>query len=190
MAFFDELGKRLSGTASKVQEMTRDGIELTKLQQEQKRLENEIEKDELALGKLARHLLKDSDDPAVKAIIDKLNSEEADLKAVFDRRDYIKSLGRCPACGTAVQSGSKFCPACGERIPEREAPDPVFKRENKDMEFCPNCGATVRPGLKFCPMCGKPYSSDVKETIIIGDMEQKAAPAEPSEETNSDETNE
>jgi membrane protease subunit (stomatin/prohibitin family) len=47
---------------------------------------------------------------------------------------------RCPHCGKALASASKFCPECGKRIE-------VEKR-------CPECGSTVQASAKFCPECG------------------------------------
>ncbi|MDD2504320.1 MAG: zinc-ribbon domain-containing protein, partial [Clostridia bacterium] len=49
----------------------------------------------------------------------------------------------CPSCQTIIAMGSKFCPACGEKI----ALSPVGK--------CSQCGTTVPGGAKFCPGCGK-----------------------------------
>ena len=46
----------------------------------------------------------------------------------------------CPACGTQVNNGAKFCPNCGEKLPTKK--------------FCPNCGAEVSANAKFCPECG------------------------------------
>ena len=45
----------------------------------------------------------------------------------------------CPSCGTAVLSGTKFCPECGAPM---NCP-------------CPKCGASVPAGTKFCPECGE-----------------------------------
>ena len=47
----------------------------------------------------------------------------------------------CPACGQVVSAGSKFCNACGTRMPEAPA-------------FCGECGQPVQPGSKFCNQCG------------------------------------
>jgi membrane protease subunit (stomatin/prohibitin family) len=47
----------------------------------------------------------------------------------------------CPKCGANVPSGSKFCPACGEK--------------QAAATFCPNCGKQVPAGAKFCPSCGQ-----------------------------------
>ena len=47
----------------------------------------------------------------------------------------------CPSCGKTVAAGSKFCPECGARMPEKS--------------FCSECGHEIPAGSKFCPGCGK-----------------------------------
>lgn len=50
----------------------------------------------------------------------------------------------CPSCSRSVPAGSRFCPDCGARMPDRR--------------FCPDCGAEVTAGSRFCPACGKRLS--------------------------------
>jgi hypothetical protein len=49
----------------------------------------------------------------------------------------------CTGCGTALASGVKFCPQCGQ---PRKAPG------------CPGCGAEVQAGTKFCGQCGTKFA--------------------------------
>jgi len=44
----------------------------------------------------------------------------------------------CARCGTANQSGAKFCIECGSAL----------------GQACPSCGTSVDAGAKFCPECG------------------------------------
>jgi class 3 adenylate cyclase/tetratricopeptide (TPR) repeat protein len=46
----------------------------------------------------------------------------------------------CPACGHESAPGARFCGACGERLPARDA--------------CAACGAANPPAHKFCHECG------------------------------------
>lgn len=48
----------------------------------------------------------------------------------------------CSNCGTMLNSNSKFCPECGNKI------------EIKKPSFCTECGEPVVPGSKFCSSCG------------------------------------
>lgn len=48
--------------------------------------------------------------------------------------------GVCPACGSAVPAGSKFCLSCGAKI--------------ETTPFCTNCGKPLPANARFCPECG------------------------------------
>jgi membrane protease subunit (stomatin/prohibitin family) len=56
---------------------------------------------------------------------------------------------KCPKCGAATPSASKFCNECGAKT-DVAAP----------AVLCVKCGATLHPGAKFCSECG---SSQEKE---------------------------
>ncbi len=47
----------------------------------------------------------------------------------------------CPACGSAVAAGAKFCANCGQKQAANNA--------------CPGCGQPIAPGAKFCANCGQ-----------------------------------
>ncbi|NMB78728.1 MAG: zinc ribbon domain-containing protein [Methanomicrobiales archaeon] len=45
----------------------------------------------------------------------------------------------CPACGSTLRPGAKFCTGCGAKIPA----------------VCSGCGAPLSPDAKFCSGCGR-----------------------------------
>ena len=46
----------------------------------------------------------------------------------------------CPNCNASVKKGSKFCPECGNPMPQKK--------------FCTECGTQLGANAKFCPECG------------------------------------
>lgn len=64
----------------------------------------------------------------------------------------------CPVCGRAVGDGVKFCPGCGNQMPQKHV--------------CPVCGRENRAGAAFCSACGAamqgestaPQSQPVEQT--------------------------
>lgn len=62
-------------------------------------------------------------------------------------------MRKCPACGSSIESGIKFCTDCGAEIPQEKE--------------CPRCKALVSMEKKFCEACG--YSFCAKEGSMIGD---------------------
>ena len=94
-----------------------------------------------------------------------------------------RNTRRCPKCGSPVESDSKFCIVCGEKIPEKEevrckvcgyeleegakfCPNcgkPVVIEEVEEKLRCVDCGYELEEGAKFCPNCGKPVMEEVVE---------------------------
>jgi len=84
----------------------------------------------------------------------------------------IASRGRrlaCAHCGTAVDQGARFCPAC----------DRLFPRSAPIGLACPHCATTCLPGAEFCEACGaalppRPYliinESGLRVNILTGDQ--------------------
>jgi len=82
----------------------------------------------------------------------------------------MSSMARCPKDGTMAAPGTKFCPECGEKMTQPEAPNcPKCNSPTMGAKFCPNCGAPTKAaaapancgqcgaalnGAKFCPECG------------------------------------
>ena len=52
----------------------------------------------------------------------------------------VQAASTCPACGSTVPAGSKFCLECGAKL--------------ASQCFCPSCGSRIPVNSKFCPNCG------------------------------------
>lgn len=52
----------------------------------------------------------------------------------------VALAAKCVKCGAELAEGAKFCPECGEPVPQ--------------ISKCPQCGVEVPAGAKFCPECG------------------------------------
>jgi len=58
----------------------------------------------------------------------------------------------CASCGTALQTGQKFCPNCGAPAP---VPPPVaLPSTQSETKFCISCGAKIPSTANFCGSCG------------------------------------
>ncbi len=66
-----------------------------------------------------------------------------------------EEIASCPACGTKVKLGKKFCPDCGTPIPP---PAPIVEAPKVVVElkpsYCTSCGSLLAVGKKFCSECG------------------------------------
>jgi membrane protease subunit (stomatin/prohibitin family) len=56
-------------------------------------------------------------------------------------QEKAEATVECLKCHAKAKAGSKFCPECGEKLPEGR--------------FCQKCGAKLAPNAKFCPECGE-----------------------------------
>ena len=76
---------------------------------------------------------------------------------------------KCPKCGAATASASKFCNECGAKIEVAAAAAPCVKcgsalhagakfcsecGSSQEKEKCLKCQAELAPGAKFCKECG------------------------------------
>lgn len=59
----------------------------------------------------------------------------------------------CPVCGAQMESGKKFCSACGAKRPEPGRCAACGAVQEPGVEFCANCGAKFVPQRK-CKACG------------------------------------
>jgi hypothetical protein len=57
----------------------------------------------------------------------------------------------CSACGTQLESNSKFCVGCGT-----PAPASMKAKSDKQAAYCTSCGQEAPSGSKFCTNCGSP----------------------------------
>lgn len=48
----------------------------------------------------------------------------------------------CPKCNREIPEGMKFCPSCGNPVPQKR--------------HCSNCGNELIEGTRFCSKCGSP----------------------------------
>src|SRR5438477_6230331 len=70
---------------------------------------------------------------------------------------------RCPNCGTANETGRKFCGECGSAL----------------ANLCPTCSTPNPPGTKFCGECGTALttapaaSAPVQQTIAAPASERR-----------------
>lgn len=56
----------------------------------------------------------------------------------------------CPECGSAVDQNTKFCPHCGQKMPEANR--------------CPKCGSPIPAGSTTCIVCGASTEEPIADT--------------------------
>ena len=149
MAFFDELGRKISKTSQGVVRKTKDFADTTKLGGLISDEEKQIDALYHQIGQAYFDMHKDDPEYELSALVAAVHDAQNRIEQYRDQINQINGIMKCPNCGTDVPNGSLFCNGCGTRMPEKEQPEPVAAGVP-----CAVCGALVAEGMRFCSCCG------------------------------------
>ena len=153
MAFFDDLGKKLSQAGQTAVQKTKEMTDIARLSGMISDEEKKVNNNYYQIGKLylAMHASDFEDDFA--GMISAIRESETKIADYKQQIQNIKGIVRCEKCGAEVQSGVSFCNSCGAPMPKKsEAAD------NAELIKCTGCGAMIDKNMRFCTSCGKPVA--------------------------------
>lgn len=148
MAFFDDLGKKISQAGQTTIQKTKDMAEISRLNSMIAELEGVVESNYCQIGKLYVALNPDSYSENFSGMIGTIADAEARIQEMRDQVLALKGLVRCATCGAEVSAMSVYCDGCGAEMPR--------KKEVENLIRCTGCGQMVSKDNRFCPLCGKP----------------------------------
>ncbi len=148
MAFFDEIGKKISQTGQDMVQKTKDTAETMRLNSAISDEEKRIQGLYLEIGKRYFELHADDYDPQLEEPMLCVKEANTKIAAYTEQLNRIKGLVRCPNCNSDMPIGTPFCAHCGAKLPE---PPPV---EEPAIRRCKNCGLPLPEGAGFCTNCG------------------------------------
>lgn len=181
MEFFNDIGKKLSRAARGVQELTREGMENTRLAVDLRAARSELEKSYAELGRAYYESLSGGEVP--QTLVDRVKNCLAEIETLTALRDRPAKSMRCPSCGTMQEDGARFCSCCGKRMPE-EAPALPEEEETDDAEYCADCGAMRRGDVQFCPVCGRAFGDENLPEPVLPAEDPAVEPLEEPETTD------
>lgn len=176
-SFFSELGKSFQDAAKSLQEMTSEGVEARKRNSELRALREEKRKLFCALGE-AYYASRENHEAVeqLELMVRRIDEITEQMRAVTAQLDALSDKRRCPKCENVVDKSAKFCPVCGEKLPEpapkkepKQEPKPEPEPEQAQppkAEYCAECGALRAQDARFCPVCGKPFAAQKPEVEI------------------------
>ena len=151
MAFFDELGKKITQTSQGVVQKTKDTAETIKLNglisDEEKRITNFFNE----IGRTYFELHADSYEPTFEQMILGIKESQAKIENYSEQVKRLKGVVRCPNCGGEVPYGAPFCSSCGSKMNVQNSAAPAV---NNNVQRCVKCGVPLTPGTAFCTNCG------------------------------------
>ncbi len=149
MAFFEQIGKRLTDAGQGVAQQTKNFSDVTRLNGVISEKERKISRLYASLGQSYYALHKQ--DPAAEALpeIGQINALFAEIARHREEIKQIKGVVKCPSCGAEMAMGAAFCTACGIKLEQSDSP-----AQTSEGPVCPNCGKPVVPDDLFCNHCG------------------------------------
>lgn len=173
MAFFDDLGKKLTSVSQTAVQKTKDVADIAKINAEISELERTVNHLYVQIGKLyvAKHTADYESD--FTGMIGSVIEAERKIAECRQRIQDIKGIIRCEKCGADIPVSAAFCSFCGAPSPQSAA-----SANAQNLEKCASCGAMIPRGTRFCTACGKPMLRDV-----VPPVSAEQAPAEQVSET-------
>ena len=159
MAFFDEIGKKISLAGEGVVNKGRAFAGVTKLNSAVSEEEKKIDNAYYQIGKLYVALHPQDYEADFGALINSIVSSQNTIKLLKQQIQEIKGVVRCEKCGAEVPNNIAFCSSCGSPMPKKEA------TLDENHIRCDGCGAIVDKNMRFCTSCGKPLVKPVQSPV-------------------------
>jgi len=152
MAFFDDLGKKLSQAGQSAVQKTKEMTDIAKLNGMISDEEKKIKDTYYKIGKLYVETHQSVCENEFADMLSAINESENKIKEYKDQIQEIKGIEKCSKCGAEVANGAAFCGVCGAPMTKEE---PVVVDEAEDtVKKCFGCGAEIAEGVAFCSQCG------------------------------------
>lgn len=150
MAFFEDIGKRLSNAGQGMANMG----DINRLNSAIAEKEKQIVQLHTAIG--AAYCEKHADDPEAESIelIRQIADLRQDIVKTQQEINVLRGIVKCPQCGAEQPITSAFCNICGSALPKYEPPKPP------EPIVCPSCGKPHESTGAFCTYCGSPIPKD------------------------------
>ena len=176
MAFFDQLGQKLTQTSQDAVKKTKDMAEVVRLNSAIADEGKKIEAAYREIGRLYFEHLSDSGDPILQPSIAEIKRALAAIQEMKDTISGLKGVRSCPSCGAELPIDAVFCTSCGVKMPEPPVSPPPAG------PVCPACGAPAAEDMIFCTNCGTKLPEPVSAPIPAQSPDSAAGQVEPPQE--------
>jgi len=156
MAFFQDLGKKITNVAQDASKKTSELIEISKLNSAINTEKNAIAETQRKIG-AAAYSLHMAGEPLPEPLLADIHSIAERLKNISDLENKIaeiKSESDKPDGETAAAAPAAAAPAA-DAAPAAAAPEQPADAAPAAPRFCTGCGAPLEAGMLFCGKCGQ-----------------------------------
>ena len=158
MAFFDEVGKKISKTSQSVAQKTKNMAETMKLNgmisDEEKNINNAFSQ----IGRTYYETYGSNPDQLFAQLVDGINASKENIESYKEQIKQIKNRIRCDKCGGEVLNNDPLCNSCGTPVNFDLESTPTL-----NGTVCDKCGAVMPPEKTFCTNCGNKIEQVVAE---------------------------
>jgi len=145
MAFFEEIGKKISKSGQEAAQKAKNMAETVRLNglisDEEKRIKSAYTQ----IGKLYYETFGDNPEPCFGQLITDIGDAEKNIKKHTEQIRRVKGIAVCDNCGGETSNTAPFCSACGS---------PVTQATPPSSNVCINCSAVLTEDQIFCTGCG------------------------------------
>lgn len=117
MAFFDDLGKKISQAGQNAVQKGKELADIAKLNSAVSDEEKRIDDNYREIGKLYASLHGENPDVDFAAMIAAIHESESKILEYKQQIKDIKGVVCCEKCGAEVSSNAAFCSTCGAPMP-------------------------------------------------------------------------
>ena len=161
MAFFEQLGKRITDTGQGVVQQTKNFADVTRLNSEVSDMEKKIAQLYASIGQAYYERHQEDPAPEHRQEVEEIRGLVAEIARRQEEIKQIRGIVKCPSCGADVPVQAAFCNACGAKmVPASPAAEPPAG----DAQLCPACGAAP------------PRATASASTAVQNSMRQKPKP--------------
>lgn len=199
MAFWSDLGKKISDTTQSVVEKTKTSTDTMRLNGLISDEERNVQRIYAEIGRKYMELHGADGDPDFAGLMQEYQTSKAKMEEYRSQIRRNKHLLICAGCGAEIPETVLYCTRCGAENPvgkrlaeeQRQREEAERAAREADLqaaavpptepqpEFCARCGQPRTAGAMFCTFCGAQFVPPVAAAPV----EPPAAPAAPVPES-------
>lgn len=200
MAFWSDLGKKISDTTQSVVEKTKISTDTMRLNGLISDEERNVQRIYAEIGRKYMELHGADGDPDFAGLMQEYQTSKAKMEEYRSQIRRNKHLLICAGCGAEIPETVLYCTRCGAENPvgkrlaeeQRQREEAERAAREADLqaaavpqtepqpEFCARCGQPRTAGAMFCTFCGAQFVPPVAAAPESPALEAAPAPAAPA----------
>lgn len=120
MAFFNDLGKKITDAGQGVAQQTKNFTDITRLNSTISDKEKAVTQLYTSIGRSYYSRHKDDPECQEKQSVEQLTALLAEIDQLQAQIREIKGIVVCPSCGTETTQDAAFCKSCGAKLKQSQ----------------------------------------------------------------------